>query len=305
MGMRPLVNLRRRIQSVYKWSVSLAIVCLSFTFIQILTGPEIMVNAQGSIQSQTSFSSGCEQCSSSFNVNGQELYLEKMGNQGPIVVLEAGLGNGASSWKSIDREIAKFAQVVLYDRAGIGKSSPRTINSNSPITADEVATSLNQLLKQAKINPPYILVGHSLGGLYVQMFARKYPDQMAGVVLLDASSPNEPEGVFVSRSQFTPGSTSYFEDAGATQSMEQVRNAGPFPDIPLTVMTATKHGSLFTIQSRNGRWWMELQRGMAAASPQGKQIIAEGSDHYIQDDRPTLVIDAIKSMTISNGSDSF
>lgn len=245
------------------------------------------------VTSKTGFNPNCGQCNGIFKINGQDLYLEKIGDRGPSVVFEAGLGNGASTWKSIYKDVSKFAQVVLYDRAGIGKSSPRTVKQNSPITADEVATSLNLLLKEANIKPPYILVGHSLGGLYVQMFARKYPNEVVGAILLDSASPYEPEGVFVTSSQLAAGSTAYFEEAGTSRSNWQVRNAGPFPNIPLVVLTATNHGSP---DREKDAWWMELQRELAAASLQGQHLIAEGSGHYIQDERPALVIDTIKAM---------
>lgn len=281
--------------NVWRQLVLLVITSLALTFIQALEPARVKASGWRSVQSRTSFNPNCRQCNGIFKINGQDLYLEKIGDQGPFVVFEAGLGNGASAWKSIYKDVSKFAQVVLYDRAGISKSSPRTVNQNSLITANEVATSLNLLLKEANIKPPYILVGHSLGGLYVQMFARKYPNEVAGVILLDSASPNEPEGMFVSQSKLALGSTEYFEEAGTPQSNQQIRNAGPFPNIPLMVMTATNHG---LPDQEKDAWWMELQRELAAASPQGKQIIAQGSGHYIQDDRPALVIDAIQAMIL-------
>ena len=117
-------------------------------------------------------------------INGQNLHVETSGASGPTVVFEAGLGNDATTWKFIAGPVATFARVVLYDRAGLGQSLPMT-KKDSAVTADEVATNLRALLAAADVRPPYILVGHSLGGLYVQMFARKYPKEVSGIVLLE------------------------------------------------------------------------------------------------------------------------
>jgi hypothetical protein len=97
-------------------------------------------------------------------VDGQNLHMETLGESGPTIV--RALGADSSTWKPITGPIAKFARVVLYDRAGLGQSLPMT-NKDSPITADQVAIKLRQLLAIADIPPPYMLVGHSLGGLYV------------------------------------------------------------------------------------------------------------------------------------------
>jgi predicted alpha/beta hydrolase family esterase len=245
--------------------------------------------------SRVPFQPNCSQCEGIFDIKGQKLYLEKIGNRGPYVVFESGLGNNSSSWKSIAPKVSNFAQVILYDRSGLGQSSPRIIHSHLPVTADTVATALNQLLKRARFRPPYILVGHSLGGLYAQMFARKYPQEVAGVILIDSASPNEPDGVFVSKVKPPMGTIDYFEDAGVSESNQQVRNAGSFPDVPLTVITATDHGSDFRSKES---WWMELQRGLASMSPDGTHIIAQGSGHFVQNNRPELVIDAIKAMVL-------
>jgi pimeloyl-ACP methyl ester carboxylesterase len=125
------------------------------------------------------------------SVGGQNLHIETLGESGPTIVFEAGLGNDSSTWKFVAGPIAKFAPVVLYDRAGLGQSLPM-ISENTPVMADQVAANLRKLLSTADIHPPYMLVGHSLGGLYVQMFARKYPSDVSGVVLLDSASTEAP-----------------------------------------------------------------------------------------------------------------
>ncbi len=224
-------------------------------------------------------------------VGGDRLHVETLGESGPTVVFEAGLGNDSTTWRSVAGPIAAFARVVIYDRVGLGQSSqPR--DSRAPITAEEVVGRLHMLLAAADIHPPLILVGHSLGGLYVQMFARKYPKDVSGVVLLDSSSTEAPSEL-KTRATLVPGTAAYLEEEGIAESNRQVRNAGPFPDVPLAVIAATDHGPYF-------REWeptlMRLQRQLAALSPQGSLIVAQGSGHDVQLDRPGIVIEAVRRM---------
>jgi pimeloyl-ACP methyl ester carboxylesterase len=232
------------------------------------------------------------------NVNGQNLHLETFGAFGPTVVFEAGLGTDAGTWQFVAGPIATFAQVVLYDRAGLGRSLPMI--KTSPVTADAAAASLHALLDAADIHPPYLLVGHSLGGLYVQMFARKYPKEVSGVILLDSSSPDAPTEL-KTRARLEPGTAAYLEEEGVSESNGQIKNGAPFPDVPLTVIAATDHGPFF-------KEWeptlTRLQQQLATLSPQSAFIVAQGSGHDIQVDRPQTVIDAVRRMaeaTFSRG----
>jgi pimeloyl-ACP methyl ester carboxylesterase len=166
------------------------------------------------------------------------------------------------------------------------------MNKDSPVTADQVAMKLRKLLATADIRPPYMLVGHSLGGLYVQMFARKYPSEVSGVVLLDSASAESPKEL-KTRARLKRGSAAYLEEEGVAESNKQVTNAGPFPDIPLTVIAATDHAPFFKKWEPTLR---HLQRQLATLSPRGTLIVAQGSGHYVQTDRPGTVIDAIRRM---------
>jgi len=223
------------------------------------------------------------------NIGNQKLYLETLGESGPTVVFEAGLGNDSTTWRSVVGPIATFAKAVLYDRPGLGKSLPM-LNTRSPVMADQIATSLHALLNVAGIAPPYILVGHSRGGLYVQMFARKYPKKVSGVVLLDSSSTDAPNEL-KTRARLEPGTAAYLEQEGIPESNRQVVAAGPFPDVPLEVIAATDHGPFY-------KEWeptlMRLQQRLATLSPQSTFMVADGSGHDVQIDRPETVIDAVR-----------
>jgi pimeloyl-ACP methyl ester carboxylesterase len=163
-------------------------------------------------------------------VANQTLHIETFGSNGPTVVLEAGQGNDFTTRESIAGSIAAFARVVVYDRTGLGQSLPM-IDRTSPVTADKVTTALHALLADATIRPPYILVGHSLGGLYVQSFAIRYPAEVSGVVLIDSSSPDAP-GELTTRARLEPGTAAYLEEEGVAESNRQVLSAGPLPARP-------------------------------------------------------------------------
>ena len=124
------------------------------------------------------------------------------------------------------------------------------------------------------------------------MFAKKYPKDVAGIVLLDSSSPDAP-GELKTRAHLEPGTAAYLEKEGIPQSNKQVVIGGPFPDVPLTVIAATDHGPFF-------KEWeptlMRLQQQLAGLSPQSTFIVAHGSGHDVQVDRPEMVIHAVRDM---------
>lgn len=117
------------------------------------------------------------------DVGGYRMHLQSAGSGSPTVVLDSGLGGGCLGWTAIQSEVAKFTCVISYDRAGLGWSE----RSPADRTSKQMAKELNTLLKEAGIPGPYILVGASLGGLNVRLFAHEYPDQVAGLVFVDST----------------------------------------------------------------------------------------------------------------------
>jgi pimeloyl-ACP methyl ester carboxylesterase len=120
------------------------------------------------------------------DVGGHRLYLHCTGSGSPTVVLESGAGESSAYWGWIAPAVARDTRVCVYDRAGRGFSDP----ARSPQDGVGIATDLHTLLDRAHVAAPYVLVGHSSGGPYVQIFAARYPDEVAGVVLLDGQPPN-------------------------------------------------------------------------------------------------------------------
>ena len=101
----------------------------------------------------------------------------------PTVVLESGNAEPCLTWASVQPVVAKFARVCSYDRAGLGWSDPSPV----PRTAAGIVAELHTLLQRAGIQPPYIMVGHSIGGMYARLYAHEYPEQVAGMVMVDAA----------------------------------------------------------------------------------------------------------------------
>lgn len=123
------------------------------------------------------------------DVGGYKLHLYCQGSVSPTVVLEAGSGATGLYWSLVQPEVAKFARVCVYDRAGYGWSDPSPKPRTYPVMAEELHT----LLANAKIPGPYLLVGHSLGGIIVRHFAYQYPAEVAGLVLVDSATEGQME----------------------------------------------------------------------------------------------------------------
>ncbi|MCA0353032.1 MAG: alpha/beta hydrolase [Chloroflexi bacterium] len=116
-------------------------------------------------------------------LNGHAIRLICMGSGSPTIVLEAGLGDGADVWGLVQPALAEQYRVCAYDRVGMGWSEAVADKADRA----SIAQTLHELLSQANVSAPYVLVGHSAGGLYVREYAQRYPEQVAGLVLVDSS----------------------------------------------------------------------------------------------------------------------
>jgi pimeloyl-ACP methyl ester carboxylesterase len=111
------------------------------------------------------------------------LYCTGKGGGAPTVVMDSGLGGTVLDWQLIQPEVAEFARVCTYDRAGMGWSE----RGAQPRTSQQFVEELHALLSNAGVEGPYVLIGHSLGGVNVQLYASHYPDEVAGMVLVDSA----------------------------------------------------------------------------------------------------------------------
>ncbi|MCU0547865.1 MAG: alpha/beta hydrolase, partial [Leptolyngbya sp. Prado105] len=122
------------------------------------------------------------------DIGGFRLHLNCIGQGTPTVVMDAGGGAPSIAWGLVSSEIAKFTRVCTYDRAGFGWSDP---NRRTPRSSQQSVDELHLLLTKAGINPPYILVGHSLGGVNMRLYASQHPEDVVGLVLVDSSHENQ------------------------------------------------------------------------------------------------------------------
>lgn len=236
--------------------------------------------------------------SGKYDVGGHKLYLSSYGNNKPAIILESGIGDYGSmgSWTAVQLRVKEFAQVCAYDRAGLGKSQkgPGTRNSK------QIATELHALLKASKIEPPYIFVGHSMGGLHIQTYAMLYPEDISAMVFVD---PTPKELV----DTLSEEACERVKNAGATQpvideitdglneSIPLFKNLPKLPDIPVVVLTSSFTGEGEVSKEQ----WEELKtyhQGLTDQVTDGQHFVASNSGHYIQIDEPKLVVDAIRTV---------
>jgi pimeloyl-ACP methyl ester carboxylesterase len=121
------------------------------------------------------------------DVGGYRMHLYCTGQGSPTVILDSGLGDYWLSWHNVQPQISQFTRVCSYDRAGLGWSDPSPLSRTSKTFAQELHT----LLQRASVPAPYVLVGHSLGGMNVRMYAGLYPAEVAGMILVDSGFPHQ------------------------------------------------------------------------------------------------------------------
>jgi len=231
---------------------------------------------------------------------GVKLHVKCSGERmagAPLVLLEAGAGNGLKTWDKVFDPISEFARVCAYDRPGLGSSEkpPR------PQTGSEVTDALHELLQAAGERPPYVMVGHSWGGAIVRLFATRWPAEVTGMVLIDASHEDQ-----LRRFAAVPGAPSPRPSPASPPppSPEKVDLPGmsvelakaPWrADIPLVVLTKTDTtGSEPSYEGARAKVWLELQAELATRSRDSEHIVATNAGHYIQRDEPALVIEAVR-----------
>jgi pimeloyl-ACP methyl ester carboxylesterase len=208
--------------------------------------------------------------------------------------MDSGYGDYSKAWESIYPAISKITQVFLYDRAGLGKSE----RSNNPRTSLFMVEELRELLKSKKVLPPYILVGHSYGGVNMRLFNNLYPQEVAGLVLIDSTPEDYPERFLPTMSEeFKESYNKQFTLEGDlqdfTESLEQLHICNRVTDAPTIVVSAGKKAHY---SKESQLLWNRMQQEILRFTLNGQFIIAENSTHYIQNDEPNLVINSIERL---------
>jgi pimeloyl-ACP methyl ester carboxylesterase len=236
------------------------------------------------------------------DVGGRRLHVSCAGAGSPTVILEAGMGDSASAWKSIQPAVAAFTRVCAYDRARRGTSDPDPRPEFR--TARAVVDDLGRLLREAAIAGPYVLVGHSFGGAYIRSYASKFPQDIVGMVLVDSTHENQYAG-FASTGYVLPPmpADQNPERTDVVAALAEIAQEKWRADIPLVVLA---HGRPIAAQAfpnvtpeqaaRIESLWLELQRELAGRSARGRLVIAGKSGHYVHHEEPGLVIQAIRDV---------
>lgn len=224
------------------------------------------------------------------------------GMTSPSIVLVNGAGGPLSGWSRVYGPLLKYGTVTAHNRTGIGRSSRPTEAQTGAL----IVGTLRDLLAEIHAEPPYVLVGHSLGGLYVNLFARLLPGEVAGVVFLEAAHPDDRQ-----MAEFQPGwlrtlnrvlgvgnplrrDRAFAETRWVDQTCRQIELAGPFPDIPVAVVTGGRRPPSRLMPEAAAEARYANQVALAELSPRSRHIVAHGSGHFPQLSEPGVVVDAVR-----------
>jgi pimeloyl-ACP methyl ester carboxylesterase len=273
-----------------------------------------------------------------YPVDGYGMHLYCTGAGSPTIVLESGMGNDWMVWRKVQPELEKLTRVCSYDRAGYGWSETRP----GVRDANSIADQLHGLLSAAEISGPVVLMGHSVAGMYLRAYITKYPRGITGLVLVDASTPEQVDQLpaeinalqrkLVARLDWyqplialgfariarqcenqdasmpeayahwqtadnhcNPGFVRTYqrEAESVSASAAETLRTGPFGELPVLIFSQDPEvlslGEPEDLQRKAAPVWTSLQEGLKKLSPRARRIVAKGSSHHIQLDRPELV----------------
>lgn len=264
-------------------------------------------------------------------VGGRQMHLLCQGQEGPAVILESGIPGTSLGWTSVMEDIALFTKVCAYDRAGYGWSEAGA----EPRTISNIATELRALFHKTGVHPPYVLAGHSFGGLVVQFYASRFPDQVAGMVLVDSAHPDlarrsghvermggvalrlklmAPLGI--ARLIIDPPAGSPESRPSSVRKMEKellatTRSframASEMEGLPESLNQAIEDRPrlgrkplvVLTEGRRRMEFWHAMQEQFTELSDSSEWQVVDGAGHFIHQDQPDVVVDAVRRVVDS------
>jgi pimeloyl-ACP methyl ester carboxylesterase len=262
------------------------------------------------------------------------MYMECSGTGSPPVVLESGLRGAADVWSmssagepapTVFPEVANFTRVCAYDRPGTvvgGENPSRSDPVSQPTTAQDGVADLHALLSAAEEPGPYVLVGHSAGGLIVRLYTMTYPQDVSGLVLIDALSEELQTGMtpeqralwkpLIDVTQEDIAEYKDIERFDSDRSFEEVRAAAALRPLPLVVLSADRPwgpqippliaSSELSPDTPLDFWYVidaaqkPAQEDLAKLVPNAEHITETNSGHDIHNEQPQLVIEAIRQV---------
>lgn len=261
-------------------------------------------------------------------VGSHRLHLNCIGEGLPTVIFDSGLGGSSLDWARVQPEVASFTRACSYDRAGYGWSD----TGPQPRDSENISRELETLLGNASVPAPYLLVGHSFGGLNIRLYSHKNPQKVAGLVLVDSSHENQfrrfeqagvkssaprgnsffvgnafqvsdalPEDILPLARSFAVSRNSMVAFLSELQhlrdSAQQLQNVPLLPNVPIVVIShrIDQLGGSDRRATR-AKIWMDMQSELAGRATQGRHVIAATDDHYIHLRQPQLVVESIRDV---------
>ena len=264
-------------------------------------------------------------------VGGRQIHLLCQGQGSPAVILESGIPGISLGWASVIDDIASFARVCAYDRAGYAWSEA----GPEPRTISNITRELRDLLRIARVDPPYVLAGHSFGGLVVQLYASRFPDEVAGMVLVDSSHPDlarrsgqlERMGAVAFRMRLLaplgiarlmidlpsgnpesrPSSVRAMEKEVLATTRSFRTMASELAGLPESLTQAAvdrprlgrKPLVVLTEGQRRMEFWHAMQEQFTELSDSSEWQVVNGAGHFIHQDEPDIVVDAVRRVVES------
>jgi pimeloyl-ACP methyl ester carboxylesterase len=227
-------------------------------------------------------------------VEGRAMRMLVTGTGESTVVFENGLGPPLEMWGKVQPHVSRFARTVAYDRAGVGLSE----GGPSPRDGQQIAKELRYALRAAGLPPPYVLVGASLGGLYIRIFAGTYPEDVSGMVLIDPT--HDADGFERSL---------HPELAVVRETAEQARRSRIPPGVPLLLIDAVSQREVpfatsairelraknrpdIDAESRSYKLWLDT-------TPGARLVTTDRSGHNVPIEQPQLVIQTIREVVLA------
>ena len=214
------------------------------------------------------------------DIGGYRLAARCIGQGSPTVILESGLGSSSGSWREVQPTVSEFTRVCSYDRAGLALSDNRL---DRTIEGGFVADELHKLIAGLGLQPPFVFVGASIGGIYTRLYEERYPGEAAGMVFVDSSHEDQ-------FARFDAEATvQHFADEGGPlidlrPVVNELHQAGSFGDMPVISLDSGKIDNPI---------FLDLRRDLANRSTNSMLVVANEAGHEIQHDQPGVVIRSI------------
>jgi pimeloyl-ACP methyl ester carboxylesterase len=231
-------------------------------------------------------------------VDGHRVAFRVIGSGRPAVVMISGLGDGMATFDDVAADLGKTTTVIIYDRAGYGGSE----SASGPRDAAAAERELAGLLAQSGVTGPFVLSGHSLGGLFAEYYAAAHPEHVAGLILEDSRPADFTRRCMASSGDIMclpPSWLVWFMPKGARDEvaalsdvMDQVEGVAPIQGKPVMVLSQPSTGAG---ENSFGALWTEAQSDLAARYPGSRHLTAESGGHYLHHDQHEWFVASIRA----------